>query len=250
MRIRKETEEKGYQKIWNEIRASGMQLLFPLRCPVCDGIVPGGEKICLGCMEGLKPLAAPWCMRCGKALTGQEKLCRDCRTREHRFLRGRALYQYESAAPSIYRFKYGGRREYADFFGEEVARGLGSFIGHVKPEGLIPIPLHKKRERKRGYNQAGLLARAIGTYTGLPVYENLLVRIKNTSPLKEQNPKERQNNLKKAFKVIENDVKLKKVIVVDDIYTTGSTVDEAAGVLEAWGVEQVYFIALACGKGI
>lgn len=238
-------------KIWKTMGQTALQLLFPLRCPVCDDIVrPGGEKICLGCMDRLKPLAAPWCMRCGKGLSGPGRLCRDCGAREHRYVRGRALYEYTSAAPSIYRFKYGGRQEYAGFFGEEMARGLGPFIKDVNPDGLIPVPLHKKRERKRGYNQAALLARVIGACTGVPVYEKLLLRVRNTSPLKEQNPKERQNNLKKAFKVAENDVKLKRVIIVDDIYTTGSTIDEAAAVLQSNGVDQVYFIALACGEGI
>ncbi len=76
------------------------------------------------------------------------------------------------------------------------------------------------------------------------------MREKNTSPLKYENPQERQNNLKKAFNIIENDVKLEKVIVVDDIYTTGSTMDEVSGVLKAAGVKEIYFIALACGAGI
>lgn len=238
-------------KIREIIGKSAVQLLFPLRCPVCDDIVrSGGQKICLNCMERLKPLAAPWCMRCGRGLPGSGTLCRDCREKEHRYIRGRSLYEYTGAAPSIYRFKYGGRQEYAGFFGEEMARGLGSFIDNVNPDGLIPVPLHKKRERKRGYNQAALLARAIGDCTGIPVYERFLLRIRNTSPLKEQNPKERQNNLKKAFKVAENDVKLKRVIIVDDIYTTGSTIDEAAAELQSNGVDQVYFIALACGEGV
>ena len=85
---------------------------------------------------------------------------------------------------------------------------------------------------------------------GIPVYRDFLLRVKNTAPLKYENPKERQNNLKRAFNIARNDVKLKRVVVVDDIYTTGSTMDEAAGVLKASGVEVVCFIALASGAGI
>jgi len=229
----------------------GVQLLFPLRCPVCDDIVrPFGEKICLSCMKKLKPLTPPWCMRCGKGLLREQELCQDCRRIRHNFVRGRALYEYHSAAPAIYRFKYSGRREYAEYFGEEAAAFLGDFIRSVKPDALVPVPLHRKRERKRGYNQAELLAEAIGRRMNIPVYGKLLVRVKNTTPLKQQNPKERQNNLKKAFNVAQNDVKLNTIIVVDDIYTTGSTIDEVSAVLKEHGARNVYFVTLACGEGI
>lgn len=227
------------------------QLLFPLRCPVCDEPVrPFGEKICPECMPKRKLLTAPYCMKCGKKLADDEEFCGDCRRVKHVFVRGRALYEYESAAASIYRFKYSGRQEYADFFGEELSFYLGDFINQIKPDALIPIPLHQSRQRKRGYNQAALLARALGTRAGVPVMEKYLLRVRKTVPLKRLNPKERQNNLKKAFIISRNDVKLKTVILVDDIYTTGSTVDEAAGTLMRSGVEKVYFVALACGAGV
>ncbi len=228
-----------------------VQLLFPLRCPVCDRIVrPFGKKICPECCGVLKVAKAPWCMKCGKQLQQEEEFCKDCRTMQHEYVRGRALYEYESVAPSIYRFKYAGRQEYADFFGEEIVNNLHDFIERVGAEALVPVPLHSKRFRKRGYNQAELLAKAVSRYSGIPVYRKLLVRSKNTVPLKYQNPVERQNNLKKAFNIAQNDVKLKTIIVVDDIYTTGSTIDEVTRTLKAAGVSDVYFLALACGTGV
>ncbi len=229
-----------------------LQLLFPLRCPVCDDIVtPSGEKICLDCMKKLRYVTPPRCMKCGKKLFEEEQeYCHDCSVRKHLFVCGRALYEYGSVAASVYRFKYGNRREYADFYGEEIGRYLGQFISQVQPDALIPIPLHRARKRKRGYNQALLLANAISRYTGVPVCDKILVRIKNTVPQKQLNPIERQNNLKKAFHIEKNDVKLKTVILIDDIYTTGSTMDEAASVLLEAGVEKVYFITLACGAGM
>lgn len=233
------------------LRDALLQLLFPRRCPVCDDIVwPSGEKICLECLGRLQLLTPPWCMKCGKKLAEEGEYCADCRRKEHAFVRGRALYEYGSAAPSIYRFKYGGRQEYADFFGEQAAEYLGNFVRNVGPDALIPIPLHRKRKAVRGYNQAELFARVIGRQLGVPVQTGYLVRVKNTEPLKYENSKERQNNLKKAFNIRKNDVKLEKVIIIDDIYTTGSTMDEAARTLKAAGVREVYFIALACGAGI
>lgn len=228
-----------------------LQLLFPRRCPVCDGIVrPFGEKICRACAPKLRQIKEPWCMKCGKQLSWEEEYCADCRRMKHRYIRGRALYEYSSIAPSIYRLKYGKRQEYAQYFGEEMSRKLGEFIREVQPDALIPIPLHKKRLQKRGYNQAALLARELGACLGIPVYDKILIRVKNTMPLKRQNLEERQNNLKRAFNMAQNDVKLNTIIIIDDIYTTGSTIDEAAYALQAAGISRVYFITLACGAGI
>ncbi len=232
---------------WNGV----LRLLFPQRCPVCDGIVRGRDGfICAGCATKLRYVEAPWCMKCGKKLTEETEICADCRRMVHQFVRGRALYEYESAAAGIYRLKYAGRREYAQFYGREMAEYLRDFLQSVRPDGLIPIPLHKKRKRERGYNQAELLARELSRHSRIPVYTDYLKRVKATVPLKRLNPQERQNNLKKAFKIARNDVELKTVILVDDIFTTGSTIDEAAGVLRANGVEKVYFVALARGTGV
>lgn len=228
-----------------------LQLLYPLRCPVCDGIVrPAGERVCLKCLGRLKLLTPPWCMKCGKKLAEEGEYCADCRQKEHKFTRGRALYEYASVARSIYRFKYGGRREYAAFFGEQAAEYLGGFLRELRPDALLPVPLHRKRRAARGYNQAELLAREIGERLGIPVRTDILIRGRNTAPLKYENPQERQNNLKKAFHIAQNDVKLKRVVIVDDIYTTGSTMDELSGVLREAGVEEICFVALACGAGI
>lgn len=228
-----------------------IQILYPRRCPACDGITGWrGERICPGCRGRLRLLTEPWCMRCGRKLSEEEEYCPDCRRRKHFYTRGRALYEYESAAEAVYRFKYGGRREYADYFGEQICLHLGEFIRGVKPDALVPIPLHRRRMAVRGYNQAELLARAVGRRMNIPVYPKMLLRVKNTVPQKQLNSEERQNNLKKAFIMGRNDVKLKTVLVIDDIYTTGTTIDEAARVLTEAGAEKVCFIALACGAGV
>ncbi len=235
----------------NKIMAAALQLLYPRRCPVCDRIVqPQGEKICTECLRKFKLITPPWCMQCGKKLSEEREYCRDCMSGKHIYDRGRSLYEYDSAVKSLYRFKYAGRREYADFYGEQAAEYLGEFIRAVKPDALVPVPLHRKRLAARGYNQAELFAREIGKRMGIPVRADLLVRVRNTVPLKQLNPKERQNNLKKAFHIPRNDVKLKTILLVDDIYTTGSTMDEAARTLRDAGAEKVCFVSIACGSGI
>ena len=102
----------------------------------------------------------------------------------------------------------------------------------------------------RGYNQAQVLAEALGKHLNIPVETDLVRRIRNTKALKALNSKERLNNLKNAFILSQNGVKLKTIIIVDDIYTTGSTIDAMSEVLLAAGVRDVYFIALAIGEGV
>lgn len=119
-----------------------------------------------------------------------------------------------------------------------------------RPDALVPVPLHPERERKRGYNQAALLAQALGKRLNIPVLSDWLVRVKNTKPQKELEGTARQNNLKKAFKIVQDDVKLNTIVIIDDIYTTGSTIDAAALECRAAGVRRVFFITLAIGKGL
>lgn len=229
-----------------------VNLLFPLRCPVCDEPVPIREgDICRLCRDKFKPVREPYCFCCGRPLPAEEKeYCRDCSKKRHLFIRGRALFEYESAAASIYRFKYGGRREYAFFFGRAMAEELEGFIRGVAPDGLVPVPVSKRRLRRRGYNQAGLLAKEIGRKMHIPVYDSLILRSRDTVPQKSLNVRERQNNLKRAFKIAQNDVKLSTIIVVDDIFTTGSTMDAVTEVLLQSGVHNIYFITLAVsGQG-
>ena len=227
------------------------ELLFPRRCAVCDEIVKiGKNKVCHQCKDKFVLVSEPWCLKCGKELNSSEKeYCMDCRRGNHLFTRGRAVFTYNSVAESIYRFKYQGRQEYAEYYGECATGMLNSDIQLKEADAIIPVPLHYKRLRKRGYNQAALFAEALGKAWNIPVKHNLVVRCKNTKPLKQFNPVQRQNNLKKAFKLKQNDVKLNTIIIVDDIYTTGSTIDSVARVFLHAGVKKVFFVALAVGKG-
>lgn len=224
-------------------------LLFPRRCPVCDGVLRfGREDICPECFGKVRFIREPVCMKCGKELTEEEEYCRDCAGKRHAYIQGAAVFEYTSVAASIYRFKYGGRQEYARFFGRCMAAELEGRMRRWQVQALVPVPVHPSRKRKRGYNQAELLAGVISSRTGIPVRKDIIVRQKKTAPQKELNEKQRQNNLKKAFKIGQNDVKLNITIIVDDIYTTGSTIDAMAKVLLEAGISQVYFMTLAIGK--
>ena len=228
-----------------------LDLLFPRRCAVCDEVLPLGEKeICEKCRSRIQYSSNTSCMKCGKVVKEEEEYCYDCRHKEHVYKQGAALFPYEYIRPSLYRFKYGGRKEYAVFYGRQMAVYFGEKQKMWKAQGLVPVPLHKRKQKKRGYNQAELIARELAVHWGIPVITNLVVRTKNTRPMKEIVGTDRQNNLKKAFKLGVNDVKLNTIIIIDDIYTTGSTIDAVAKVCREAGIANVYFLTVSIGCGL
>lgn len=235
----------------NAAAGTVLTLFYPRRCPVCDQPVkPWNALICKDCEQVPVCIEPPFCMKCGKHLNGEEKeYCRDCAARRHLFDRGRALFAYRSVSASIARFKYAGRREYAAYYANCMVKQLAAFIGDCGAQAFIPVPLHKSRLRRRGYNQAEVLARELSVLTGIPVLADWIVRVKKTAPMKDLSAQERQNNLKRAFNIRQNDVKLSTVIIIDDIYTTGSTIDAMSRELKKAGVKRIYFMALAIGKG-
>lgn len=228
-----------------------LDLIFPRRCAVCDEVTDRtGNGVCSSCASEIVYIKAPACMKCGKQLKQEMELCADCMKKKHWYIRGVALYDYGSMADSVFRFKYAGRQEYALFYGRDLYEKYGNWLLAVRPDALIPVPIHSSRERQRGYNQSALIAKALSKLSGIPVNNGLIVRKKRTLPQKNLSGQERQNNLKRAFKICQNDVKLSTIVIVDDIYTTGSTIDAMAEVLMTAGIQRVYYMALAVGRGI
>lgn len=239
---------KEAEAVYGEV----LDLIYPRRCPVCDEIViPKGAMICLECRSKLRYIREPRCRKCGKQLHSMEKeFCYDCEKRKHLFVRGIALYDYQGIKESIYRFKYKGRAEYAEFYGIDIAEKFGEEIRAWNPDALIPVPLHSSKLRKRTYNQAELLAEKIGKELSIPVYGKYVQRTRATRAQKELDDVQRQKNVERAFNIAGNDVKLKKTVVIDDIYTTGSTIDSVAAALLESGVEEIYFVTLSIGEGV
>lgn len=236
----------------NKLLTAAVDLIFPKHCPVCDEILVHSEYlICKKCKGKIKYIKEPVCMKCGKPLYDNDvEYCYDCSLKKHFFVKGMAVFEYNSIASSIYRFKYNGRQEYAEFYGKSVAGQLGEIIMRWEPQALIPVPLHPSKMRSRGYNQAEVLAKALSKETGIPVKRDLVIRCKKTLPQNSLNDEERQNNLKRAFKIYRNDVKLDTIVIIDDIYTTGSTIDAITREMHKAKIENVYYVALAIGKGL
>lgn len=225
-------------------------MIYPPRCPVCDGIViPRGRKICDMCNDSLKPIGNNYCIICGKPLKHEHMdMCAQCKDVKHKFTECRSAFFYDDVMrKSIYRYKYNGRREYAAYYGQEIVRLLGGKISRYNADVLIPVPLHAGKEKKRGFNQSYLLAKEISNLTNIPVLKDYVIRNKSTKIMRSLGAKERQNNLKKAFKIRGDVVELTNAIIVDDIYTTGATMDAMADCLKESGVRNVYGLCLSSG---
>ncbi len=237
-----------------------LDLFYPARCPVCDGVI-GAVKMSAGrikrrplihrqCRDKIRFIQGARCLKCSKplAIDHESEYCSDCMSSRHFFTRGFSVFSYRSISGSIYRFKYMGRREYVRFYAAATERLLGEKLRSLGVEAIVPVPMFRDKEMIRGYNQAAVYAQAVSAKLGIPVYPDLIRRVRNTVPMKELDAAGRRNNLKKAFNVTQNDVKFKCILVIDDIYTTGSTIDEIAHELLMAGVKKVYFLTLSIGQ--
>lgn len=192
-------------------------------------------------------------MKCGKPLEQEEQeYCFDCTKFDFHYNRGYALWVYDkNVKKSIANFKFHNRREYSKYYVQEMLHYYRDEIIKIAPEVLIPVPLHKSKLKERGFNQANLLARGISKSIGVPVVENYLVRCHKTKAQKRLNDRERAKNLYGAFEVnpIYSTAPYSKVMLVDDIYTTGRTIDACAKVLLLTGVKEIDCFSLSIGKG-
>lgn len=235
-----------------------LKWLYPPRCPVCGNVTYAGKTmglltVCPGCQKVFHRVLPPVCCRCGRPVEREEEFCFNCRGKQFSYVRGYPVWIYNAAMrKSIAAFKYHGRREYARYYGQEFVRMYGGQLKRFPVQALIPVPLFSAKQKSRGYNQAELFAEEIGYRLGIPVYNDYLLRVRNTVPQKELNDKQRYVNLRKAFTVNKKKRKyyagVKSIMLVDDIYTTGTTIEACTRVLLQAGVEKVYFASVSIGS--
>ncbi len=248
-------------------------LLWPEVCPFC--LTPCRDGICPSCRRKLAELEVqnPVCLCCGRPIEDeQQEYCRDCRQAKERavsqagsgrlahvlpdpsprvFNRGASLWLHrEPVSTSLYQFKYHNQRAFAPVYAKAIVARYEPLIKSWRAQCLIPVPLHPRRQRQRGYNQAELLARELGKLLQLPVAAHAVERVKYTQPQKVLNGPGRRKNLHQAFRANPPVHPVKRVIVVDDIYTTGSTVEEVGRALKEVGVEKVYFLTVSTSYAI
>ena len=238
--------------VWDSI----VSILYPRRCPVCgDIVIPASSLIHPACLSKLSPVKSPTCQKCGKEVfNDHQEYCYDCTRHQHSFEFGMSLLNYnEPARHSLAAIKYKNKREYLDFYTAALNLRFGKAIRRLHAAALVPIPVHPARLRHRGFNQAEELAVRLSPLWNLPVLP-LLIRSKKTAPQRDLNPAERLKNLQQAFAVPAfcdkegHPIPLPQtIILIDDIYTTGSTIEACTRVLHRAGVSHIYFVTICIG---
>lgn len=225
-----------------------VDILYPPRCPLCDRIIPpGGDRVCVECREEIPWIIQPYCLKCGKMLErSEEEYCDDCLKHAHNFTQGIAAFRYAGKIRgSVQRMKFSNRREYLDFYAEAMVWRAEKWLSLWRPQRIVPVPMHWIKKNQRGFNQSELLAGKIGEITGIPVLRHAVRKRKNTKDQKKLSGQERRTNLKDAFEVSGDFSSIRSVLVIDDVYTTGSTMDEISRVLKRAGAENVFFLVAA-----
>jgi competence protein ComFC len=230
---------------------AALDLFFPPRCQVCRRFAP--VPICLDCQTDLRLIQPPLCEHCGLPLDPKAAgpaLCRDCLAEKRSPIAwARAAGLYEGALrKAILALKFQGRRSLAPELAQMLVAAVqnDALAAAAPPDLVCPVPLHPSRQAERGFNQSALLAHYFCERTGNELDCNLLFRTRPTIPQVALPRPERGRNVRGAFAVSEGkEIKGAKVLLIDDIYTTGSTLEECAHVLRRGGAADVYVLTLA-----
>jgi ComF family protein len=215
-----------------------LDILFPPRCHFCKAFIPNASDLhlCAACLEDCSLISSPLCTVCGipfQTEVGEDHTCGGCISQLPRFTAARSATLFDGPVRElIHRFKYNGRVQHCRPLALLTARQIGPFVQSASPDLIIPVPLHVKRLRQRGFNQAVLLGRVLAHEWRLPFSLGNLRRIRWTEPQINLSAAERVANVRGAFSVRDPALlRDKRIILVDDVYTTGSTVAECARVL-------------------
>lgn len=225
-----------------------LDFALPPRCPGCGAITEAPHRFCLGCWSSLDFLGEPCCACCAAPFDYGEpgRLCGGCLAAPPRFDWARAAVAYGDIPRQVaLKLKYGGRPGVA----ETMARFMARHLARVPADMLVvPVPLHRWRIWKRGYNQAALIASALARGAGLETRLDLVRRVKATPPLKAMGPKQRRAALRGAFRVpagLKPIARGRPILLIDDVYTSGATANAVARALKRAGAVEVGLLCWA-----
>jgi len=217
---------------------------LPPRCGGCGAIVDEVESFCADCWRTLEFLGSGGCSRCGIPLQATEaELCGACLARPPRLDRIRSAVAYDDISSSIaLRLKYGRKVGLA----RTMSRYMSPLLTDLPEALLVPVPLHRSRLWRRGFNQSAIVAKALSRQTGLPICVEALKRVRPTPPLKGMNMRQRRRTVAGAFRANPAvELRGRTVVLIDDVLTTGSTANACARVLKSAGAERVELISWA-----
>ena len=227
-------------------------MLFPPTCPACGTVLIHDTEhpFCRECLSTIHVTSTPLCTSCGLPFTapeGSNHLCEECILSPPPFSIARSLGKYEAALlDTIHLFKYHGKISVGEDLGRMMATASYDSLVIQDYSLIIPVPLHPKRLRERGFNQSLILARQISNMFSIPLDFTTLRRTVRTQAQVNLSRQERSANVRGAFAVTDRSrIEDKKILLIDDVYTTGSTVKECSRLLEKNGAEEVAVLTMA-----
>jgi len=225
---------------WGVVSGQLLDLVFPPRCACCKKF---GAWLCEACLSGFRRVQPPFCTRCGEILS-YGSLCARCRTSPPRIEAVRSVLQFEGGVrQAVHQFKYDGLSVLAEPLGGLMAAYLQEYP--LGAEVVVPVPLHRKRVRDRGYNQSALLAQVVAAEHAVAVDTHTLIRQRATVPQVGLSVEGRVRNVKDAFVCTGNELAGKDVLLIDDVCTTGSTLESCADALYDSGARHVRGLTLS-----
>ncbi len=233
-----------------------LSILFPSNCPVClqplEKFHLGG--ICLNCWASIKLIRKPKCSKCGfyyESLINTHKnkdvVCGRCQVKKYYFSYARSFGEYSSPLKEIiHHYKFNKNAYLSRIFADLVLKAMNLKKRYGNIDAIIAVPLHRKRKKKRGFNQSYLIALQIGKRLHIQVEKRVLFRLKNSVPQMDLPANKRERNVKGAFEVKNvQKIRGKKILLIDDVMTTGATVNECARVLKRAGSKDVAVLTIA-----
>ena len=240
--------------IFSKLYQGLIELIFPSlpQCPVCHREFIHGEiNLCEKCITEIEFIKEDYCLKCGKLILSNQDFCYDCQHSNRHFDGSRAVGLYDNGLKEYIKlFKYSKYRMLAEPLGDLMSNYTNRFYDIDKFDIITYVPVHQNRLEERGFNQAALLAKRIGENLKIAV-EDLLIRDEDTLKQSKLSRKERLKNLKSKFKIKDNiNIDDKRILLVDDIYTTGATVNELSRILLDNGAISIKIITLAIGRDL
>jgi ComF family protein len=233
-----------------ELGPALLSLVFPNVCESCAAVVPPSSNgVCALCAARIRLIAPPHCARCGRTLRADGATCGDCGAETFHFDRAFACVYYEGKVKELLRaYKFGGRKTLLGFFTRVMARFIDASMREARFDTVIAVPLDRQKESERGFNQARPLAVAVAKKLALPHDLRALKRTRSTTPQSTLGKKDRLVNIRGRFFVKPgHTLGGRRVLLVDDVLTTGQTASECARVLKEAGASSVTVLALARG---
>ena len=242
-----------------EARDAVVSIVFPAACRICERLLTRASRIpiCDNCLGSFAPLPEKICVTCGRPLEayplreGEALLCPACKTGQYEFDRARSYAIYEGALiRAIVLLKFEEMTPLGHWFGERLAELVRRGEEELAADVVVPVPLHRQRQRERGYNQADLIARPLARRLGLPCRPVLLVRTKPRPDKLHLSLEERWSSVRGAFAAKPGSrVDNLRVLLVDDVMTTGATLDACARALRQAGARTVIGLTVARALG-